>query len=97
MDLIVFVLGSLSTWRLSRMVVKETGPLGMLARMRAYLAKNQRKPGGLFDLASCVSCSSIYIGAVVALWPSESILELVMYTLSFSAISVLIERYAANK
>ena len=93
MDAITLIIGGLVTWRVSYMLVKEDGPLFMLARMRAYLAKNQQKRGGLFDLISCVYCTSVWIGSVTALWVAESVLELIWYTLAFSAISVVIERF----
>lgn len=97
MDAITLIIGGLVTWRVSYMLVKEDGPLFMLARMRAYLAKNQQKRGGLFDLISCVYCTSVWIGSVTALFVAVDVLEFIMYSLSFSAITVLVERLTASK
>lgn len=90
--MLTIIIGGLVTWRLSRMIVKESGPLAIFSRLRAKLAEKQKNPGGLYDLVSCVACTSIYIGAVVALWAAESVLGVIWYSLSFSAISVVIER-----
>ena len=92
MSIVILVIGGLVTWRVSYILVKESGPLDIFARFRAYLGSKQRKSGGLFDLISCIKCTSVYIGAVTALWVAESVLELIWYTLAFSAISVVIER-----
>lgn len=89
---ITIIVGGLVTWRLSRMVVKETGPFAIFARLRAFLAVKQKRPGGLYDLVSCVSCASIYIGALTALWLAGDVFEFTMYTFAFSAIAVLTER-----
>lgn len=97
MDPLTLLIGSLVTWRVSHMLVKETGPLGIFARFRAHLAQKQQKMGGLFDLISCMACTSVYIGAVTALWVSGGVLEFILYTLSFSAITMLTERLTASK
>lgn len=91
------ILGGLVVWRLSHMVVKEMGPLGIFAKYRADRAKNQQRSGGLFDMVSCVACTSVYIGAVASLAVATGVLEWIMYTLAFSAIATLIERFYGNK
>lgn len=97
MDFVALLIGGLATWRLSRMIVHENGPLDIFVRMRAKFAQNQQKSGGLFDLVSCVSCTSVWIGAVTALFVAGDVFELFMYTFAFSAISVLTERLTASK
>lgn len=92
MNLVVVLIGGLVTWRLSYMIVKETGPLAIFARFRAHLAKKQQKMGGMFDLVSCIACTSVYMGAVTALCFAYGPLTWILYTLSFSAVAVLIER-----
>ena len=92
MDLIAVVIGGLVTWRVSYMIVKETGPLAIFARFRAYLAQKQQKMGGMFDLVSCIACTSVYIGSVTALCFAYGPITWILYTLSFSAVAVLVER-----
>lgn len=77
------------------MIAKEDGPFMMFPRLRAYLAKNQKHQGGMFDMVSCIGCLSMYIGFVAALAVAGSVFELIAYTLAFSAIAVLIDRLKA--
>lgn len=74
------------------MLVLEDGPLMVFPRFRAYLAGRQRKPGGWFDMISCIGCASVYIGSVTALALAGDVLEWILYTLSFSAVTVLTAR-----
>lgn len=97
MDPLTLVVGGLITWRVSYMLVKEAGPLAVFVRFRAYLAQKQQRMGGLYDLFSCIACTSVYIGPVTALGVAGCVLEFIAYTLSFSAISVLIERFTASR
>lgn len=75
------------------MFVKEAGPLGIFSRLRAYLASKQKRSGGLFDMVSCVSCASIYIGSVTAVGAAGSVLVWIWYTLAFSAGAMIIEHF----
>lgn len=97
MDPLTLLVGGLVTWRISYMLVKETGPAAIFTRFRAYLAEKQQRMGGFYDLFSCIACMSVWIGSVTALWVAGGVLEFIAYTLSFSAISVLIERFTASK
>jgi hypothetical protein len=90
--MMTLILGGLVTWRLAHMLVKEQGPLSIFLRLRAYLATNQKRSGGLFDMVSCVACMSIYIAAVTALWPAGSVLGWIWYTLAFSTIATFLEQ-----
>lgn len=94
---IVLIVGGLITWRVSYALVKETGPLAVFARFRAHLAQKQKRMGGLYDMFSCISCVSVYVGAVAALPVSGGFLEWAAYTLSFSAVTLLTERLSASK
>ena len=97
MGLTTLLIGGLVTWRISRMIAKEIGPLAIFARLRAYLARRQEVVGGLFDLVTCVACLSVYVGSVVALWMAINAVEWVWYTLAFSALAVAIERLTSSK
>lgn len=86
------ILGGLVVWRLSHMVVKETGPLGVFSKFRAERARKQKRIGGAFDWVSCVACISITIGAVASLWAAGDVVTWVAYTLAFSAIATFLEQ-----
>lgn len=86
------ILGGLVVWRLSHMIVKETGPLGIFSRYRAFAASKQKRIGGIFDMVSCVACVSVYIGSVAALGLADGLISWVAYTLALSAIVTFLER-----
>lgn len=88
--MMTLIIGGLVTWRISHMLVKESGPLMVFARLRAFLARTQKRSGGFFDLISCLYCTSFWIGLVAALWASRNIFHIVAYALSFSAIATII-------
>lgn len=90
MNIVTLLAGGLATWRLSHMIVKESGPLMVFARIRAFAARHQKRSGGFFDLISCVYCTSFWIGLVAALWVSRDIFHLVGYALAFSAIATIV-------
>lgn len=91
--MLTLIIGGLITWRLSHMFVKETGPLAAFSKLRADLAKRQKHMGGLFDLISCIACTSIYVGAMTAVGFSRDVFSWVVYTIVFSAIAMIIERF----
>ena len=91
MTLLILLIGGLVTWRVSNILVKQKGPLDIFVRLRAYLASKQKRSGGLFDFISCMTCTSVTIGAVTALWLAGDALEWILYTFAFSAISSLID------
>ena len=95
-DIVTIIIGGVITWRVSYMLVKEMGPLAIFELLRAKLAQNQKQRGGLFDLISCMTCLSIYIGAVTALFVATDAFQVIAYAISFSAITVLIERYTKS-
>jgi len=88
---IILVIGGLITWRLANLISKQSGPLAIFARFRAFLAGRQKKVGGLYDIISCMSCASMIMGAVTSLALAGDVKTLFLYTLSFSAISLLID------
>lgn len=95
MDLSVLIIGGLATWRLSHAIVKENGPLMMFARLRAKLASAQKRSGGLFDMVSCVYCTSFWIALVGALWVATTLSGWFAYALAFSAVACVLEALIA--
>lgn len=88
---IALIVGGLAVWRLSHGVVKENGPLMMFARLRARLARSQKRSGGLFDMISCVQCTSFWIGLGASLFVSHNIFTWIGYGFAFSGIAMLLE------
>lgn len=97
MNLTELLIGSLVTYRISVMFVRDVGPNAIFAKLRAYLAKRQRKVGGLYDMVSCVSCISVYIAFLTSLAFAQGVLEIFLYTFAFSAVSKLIEALISSK
>jgi hypothetical protein len=85
------VIGSLAVWRLSHALVKENGPRDWFIRLRARLARTQKRSGGLFDMFSCVYCLSFWIALIAALSVSETFFQWFGYALALSGSSMLLE------
>lgn len=96
-DLIIYLVGGIVTWRLANLISKQSGPLAIFARFRAFLASRQRTVGGLFDLVTCTSCISMIMGAVTALTLIGGPSGFIVYTLSFSAIATILDHYMSKK
>jgi hypothetical protein len=90
--MMALLFGGLVTWRLAHMLSKELGPKAIFAQLRAHAAKKQRQPGGMYDMLSCVGCTSVYTGAVTALWLAGDVFIWIAYTLAFSAIATILEK-----
>lgn len=75
------------------MLVHESGPLQVLERLRAALAQRQKHPGGLYDLLSCVNCTSVWVSMLFAPLLSKNLAEYVVFVLSLSAIAIFIELF----
>lgn len=97
MEPTTLIIGGLATWRLSRALVKESGPKMIFAKLRANLAKNQKNSGGLFDMISCMACTSFWIGVLAALVPAETFFHVFGYALAFSAISLILEALTSSQ
>jgi len=93
MNIVSLIFGGLIVWRVSDLLVNQSGPLDMFVRFRAYLAQKQTRKGGLYDMLSCVACTTVIIGAVTSLAFAGGLFEWIAYTLSFSALATLIEYY----
>lgn len=89
---LTFLIASLAVWRLSYGMVHENGPLMVFARLRARLARTQKRSGGLFDMISCIRCLSVWIGLVGALFVSNSVLEVIPYAFAFSGAAALLDK-----
>lgn len=88
------VVAGLATWRISHALVKEKGPLDMFARLRARLGRSQKRSGGLFDLISCVYCTSVWIALFVALYDARDFVYWLGHALAIAAIAYFLELFA---
>lgn len=92
------VVGGLATWRLTRMALFEEGPFDIFARFRAWAARKELLLGlNILTLTTCLKCMSVWIGSVAALWLAGDVLWWILYTLSFSAITIVTEALTASK
>lgn len=97
MNITTLVVGGLAVWRLSHALVKEDGPLMILARFRAFLARTQKRSGGFFDMISCTMCVSFWTGLIASLWVSHDVFHWVGYGFAFSGVSLLLESIFVKK
>lgn len=94
---LAFIIGSLAVWRLSHGLVKENGPLMLFARLRARLARSQKRSGGFFDLFSCVYCISFWIGLGASLFVAYSFFSWIGYAFAFSGVAMLLESFFSKQ
>jgi|SRR6185295_4339940 len=82
-----FLLGTLSVWRLTHLLVAENGPWRSLVRLREAAA------GAFWDgLLDCFYCMSLWIAAPVALVIGTTVIERALLWLALSGASILLER-----
>lgn len=97
----LLILGGLATWRISRMLNYESGPRNIFDRLRAFLAHNQKKSGGMFDMISCMSCLSVYVGGIISFIINIScsginVGDFFLWSLALSAVSMIFEKIATS-
>jgi len=88
------LLGSIATWRVSRLVVAEDGPAQSVVRLRR--AVDATPLAGLMD---CFACTSVWIGAGVAavLFGGRLPLrDVAVAGLALSGAALLVERVAGE-
>jgi hypothetical protein len=87
-----WLLVGVAVWRLTRMLWVERGPIDMFTRMRAYLAKKQKRMGGLYDLVSCFFCLSVWVSMLPAIFMAKDLLTFILSVLILSGIAVIIHQ-----
>lgn len=81
------ILGVLSTWRVTHLLVAEDGPWNLLARFR------RRVGSGFFaSLFSCFYCLSLWISAPLAMLIGVGKKERLLLWLAFSGGAILLHR-----
>lgn len=86
---LVFVILSLTVWRIARMATMEDGPFDVLAKMRVWLGVHKQETWVHRGLA-CVACVSFWIGLFAGLvWRGVNV-EGIASGLAMSAVSVVL-------
>ncbi|MDQ7993594.1 MAG: hypothetical protein AAGC63_10930 [Propionicimonas sp.] len=86
--------GTLAVWRVSRLVVHEDGPAGLVVRVRALV---DRTP--LAGVMDCFACTSVWVAPVVAValfggrLPAR---DVVVTAAALSGAAMLVERAVAG-
>ena len=94
----ILVLGSLATFRISHLMVKERGPLDVFERIRKAVPGGR---GSVKDWLSCIWCFSLTASALVCviLWLGGYVLEWdywILHWLAFSSVSLLVNKACAG-
>jgi len=94
---IMFVVISLSVWRISSLFAREDGPFDVFARIRSFAGVEYDKESEMFSTNGfskgliCVWCNSVWFSAVGAVFVSGNVLEWIAYTLAMSAVAIMVE------
>jgi len=93
----IFVVLALAVWRLSSLIARESGPFDLFTKLRHFLGvrfDEKSEPiatNSISEGVLCMWCNSIWVGLFASLLISDSIADVVINTLAFSAITILIE------
>lgn len=91
-----FIISALAVWRLSRLIAKDDGPWGVFLRLRAWAGQISGS-FGLYGAISCVSCISVYFGAIIALAGSHSLLDWLLKALALSGAAIALESLSKSR
>lgn len=86
MSIVVLAAGILATWRLTMLFVSESGPLLVFERLREWAAL--RSPF-LHSLLDCFWCTSVWMGAAIAVLIAQDAREWVLMALACSGGAVV--------
>jgi hypothetical protein len=81
------IIGVLSTWRVTHLLIAEDGPYRLLARLRRQVSKSV-----FVDLLSCFYCLSLWIAGPLAWLIGEEWKERTLLWLALSGGAILLER-----
>ena len=90
--LVALILGSLSTWRITYMLMEETGPWAIFEKLRARISRLNYTNGGIRDGFNCFMCLSVWVAMLlVGLFLLSAIaFYIVTLILSLSAVGIFI-------
>jgi hypothetical protein len=82
MNIKIYIIILLALWRVTHLISYEDGPFKVFLKLR-------KKTGKPFD---CFYCLSIWIGFMTSLYFSQSIEEIILFSLSLSGGAILLEK-----
>jgi hypothetical protein len=87
MDGVMLLAATLATWRVTHLVVAEDGPWNLVTRLRQLAGA-----GALGNLMDCFYCTSLWVGAPLALWLSDEWSARAVLWLAVSGGAIVIDR-----
>ena len=106
MNIFTFVILSLATWRVSKLLTGEAGPFNVFLKIRkaSGIVHLDYTPYQIPDtffaqLLSCVWCTSVWVGTLwfVAWYLAPKETELIAIPLALSAVAILFESHISPK
>lgn len=101
--MMLYVLAALAVWRVTHMLLRETGPWGLIRRLRIALGVIYDREdettlvGFRYELTVCMWCLSVWTGtiAVAIMWLVEPVwVRYVLFTpFAISAVCVMIDKH----
>ena len=98
MDVLIFILISLSVWRLAHMIAKEDGPFDIFFRIRVKLGAFFNPATGNWESTNvfgamllCPLCLSVWFAIPFAIFYTENVRTGILCWLASSAIASLLE------
>lgn len=90
--LVALILGSLSTWRLTYMLMEETGPAAIFEKLRAKVDRLPWNNGGIREGFYCFMCFSVWVALLLlAIFLLSSVVfYAITFMLSLSAVAIFI-------
>jgi hypothetical protein len=77
----------LVVWRLTHLISLEDGPFDLIIKLRKTLGNNF-----LGKLMDCFYCSSVWLGLACASYAGNTLSEVAILTLYYSAAALLLEK-----
>lgn len=97
-DPMQFLIVSLGVWRLSYMLVYETGAWGVIERLRDWFTTYDERSncmgrGGVGGVFCCVFCMSVWLGmfASIIVNSGQPIVHIILHALAYSGLASLIQ------
>ena len=81
-----FVLGTLATWRASHLLASEDGPWEIFAR-----ARRRMRSWSMGPLLDCFGCVSLWVAALVSLFLSRALPDVLLCWFAVSGAAFLLE------
>jgi len=88
----LFVIISLTIWRLTHLLSKEDGPFDIIFRLRKAAGA-----GFLGSLLDCFYCTSVWVALPFGLWAGRSWGERLLFWAALSGAACLLERATDKK